>query len=241
MMISTSEKRISLKQQPKSSKRQLGFSLFEVLIALALSSIMLGLVVSDSFSEGKKLDTTIQDLEKAIRFAQDEAVIRNSVIRLNFFLDRSPQEYSVEYGPNDNFVLPSTLLEEDETKVTSVRDEEEKKKDLEAFNKKFNKVREFSEKNIELPELVKIVGVGSDLNKQLVSVGNAAIYVYPTGERDGAIMILGTSEEVVALKIAPYSNETEREYITLDDVEADELSDKQVDVAKVLFDKWIKQ
>lgn len=240
MMIFTLAKR-TRPNQLRKNKRHQGFSLFEVLIALALSSIMLGLVVSDSFSEGKKLDEVLENLEKAVRFAQDEAVLRNSVIRLNFFLDKSPQEYSVEYGPNDNFVLPSTLVEENENVVTSVREEEEKKKELESFNKKFNRVREFSEKNIELPEVVKVLAIGNDLNKQMAAVGNAAIYVYPTGERDGAVIFLGTSEEVVALKMAPYSNTIEKEYVTLDDVDEAELSDKQMDVSKELFDKWLKE
>ncbi len=229
------------KHQQLKNKQQRGFSLFEVLIALALSSIMLGLVVSNGFSEGQKLDDTLTDLEKAIRFAHDEAVIRNSIVRINFLMDRNPQEYTIEYGPNDNFVLPSSLTEEDEDQVKSVRDEEEKKKELEVFEKKFNKVREFSESNIELQEIVRIIGIGSELNKQLTSSGNAAIYVYPTGERDGAMIFLGTSEEVVAIKIPPFGGDLSREYITLDDVKEDELSDKQMDVSKVLFDKWITQ
>lgn len=238
-MILTSAKR--KKHLPQKNSNQRGFSLFEVLIALALSSIMLGLVVSNSFSEGQKLDDALSELEKAVRFAQDEAVIRNSIIRVHFFLDRSPQEYTVEYGPNDNFVLPSLLTEEDEDQVKSVREEDEKKKELEVFEKKFNKVREFSEKNIELSELIKVIGVGSELNKQLSSAGNAAIYFYPTGERDGSIVFIGTSEEVVALKMLPFSQDVTREYVTLDDVSEEELSDKQMDVSKALFDKWLKE
>lgn len=180
-----------------------GFSLFEVLIALALTAIMLGVLIGGTFTESQRLDDALVDMEKAVRFSADEAILRNKIIRIHFQLDKNPQEYAVEYGPSSSFVLPAFVADKEGDEGLSLEEEEKRTKEKAAFDKKFNPVQEFEEGAQGLPDTVKIVAVGTDLQQKLILDGNASLYVYPTGQKDGAIIFLGTSEEVVALKISP--------------------------------------
>ena len=229
----------STKRKNSAIKKNGGFSLFEVLIALSLTAIMLGAVIGGTFTDSQKLDDTLQKIENAVRFSSDEATLRNKIIRIHFNLDKSPQHYSVEYGPSDSFVLPAFVAEEEED--LSLDETKERAKEKEKLNQRFNKVQEFEEENLELSEDIKIIAIGTDLHKKLILDGASSIYVYPTGEKDGAVIILGTSEEVVALKISPFTTDIEKEYITLDNILTDELDEKQIEVAKKLFEKWLKE
>jgi prepilin-type N-terminal cleavage/methylation domain-containing protein len=217
-------------------KNNKGFSLLEILIALALAALMYGLFTYNSKDSRSKLNEAADNIEKAIRFGQDEASLRNSIVRLNFSFDREPQEYGVEAGPDDSFILPSPIASEADT-----QDEIEKeKKQLEATNKRFNLVKEFDEKNKTLSERVTLVGFASSQQDKLITKMQGALYFYPSGEKDSAIIILGTEDELLALIVDPFSIDTKRVYRTLEKKQ-EELTTIWAETAKELFDEWIKE
>ena len=72
------------------------------------------------------------------------------------------------------------------------------------LDKQFNKVEEFDEIKHEIDPDVTIIGVASTSQKKLINSGEASIYFYPTGEKDGALVFFSTIEEFAYLEIEPF-------------------------------------
>lgn len=212
-----------------------GFSLLEILIALSLAALAVGLVVGDfGPSSRNKLESLADDLERALRFSSDESAFSNSIVRINFLLDQTPQEYTVEQGPQGSFVLPRLP---DNTGL-SLKEQEELKKKNEKLAENFNKIEEFQEENRQVDESLKIVAIGSTLHKELITDFSAGIYHYPTGERDSAIIILASENEILALIVGAFSQEFEWTFRELS--QKGELEDAQLKVALELYEEWKK-
>lgn len=185
---------------------QRGFSLVEILVALVLAAmIFLAVPSSDTAQRHRDLKTAVDDLDRAIRFASNESVLRNTVVRLTISLEKSPVEYTVEYGPAGNLPLPD-MPEEKASK--SLADEKVETDKRAALDKQFNKVEEFEDIKHEIAQTVEIIAMASTSQKRLFKDGDASIYFYPTGEKDGGIIFFSTNEEIAYLEIAPFLTET---------------------------------
>lgn len=223
--------------QPKLLKSNQGFTILEILIALLLIVLVLSMSLSNPFSTNDDLYQQSDDIERALRFMSDEAALRNTVVRMHFMLGKSPQEYAVEYGPNDNFILPP---EPEFTTTTMSKEEEEKLNKLNKdTNMKFNKVQEFQDSNTEVSDDVKIIGIGNGNSTRLVTSGEASIYAFSTGEKDDSIVILANDEMLISLEVQPFSNKIERKTIPLEVVGNRELIDVQNEKAKEVFEQWL--
>lgn len=207
-------------------------------MALALIAIFMTMAVSDSFNTSANLDNESNNLERAVRFMSDEAALRNSVVRLHFMLGQSPQEYAIEYGPSDSFILPPPS--EFETKTVSKEEEEKAEKLTKEVNMKFNKIQEFQESNTEIPDNVKILGIGNANSEKFVSTGEASIYSFPTGEKDDALILLANDEKIISLEVSPFNSKIERKIYKIESVGNRELNDLQTDKAKEIFEIWLK-
>lgn len=225
--------------QSKILKSNQGFTVIEILIALVLITLVLAMALSDPFSTRKDLDQESDQIERAVRFMSDEAVLRNSVVRLHFMLDKAPQEYAVEYGPSSSFILPPEP--EFETAVQSKEEEEKTNKLLKETNLKFNKVQEFQESNKEIPEGVRIVGVGNGNSQKLKTTGDVSIYTFPTGEKDDALIILANEDTMISLAVNPFNQKIDKETHKIEGAPNRELQDLQADKAKEIFEKWLKE
>ena len=223
----------------KLQKNDQGFTLIEILVALVLIVLVMSLAISNPFSSRNDLDKEVNSIERAIRFMSDEAALKNAVIRLHFMLDKEPQEYAVEYGPSDSFILPSKP--EFETKSESKEEVEKKKKDTKNLNLKFNKIAEFQEKNSELPSNIKIIGIATPQSEKLQISGEVSIYSFPTGEKDEALVIIGSDEDIISIKINPFSQVIEHFAYPLEKVSDKELALKQQTKAIEIFEKWQKE
>ncbi|PIK15300.1 type II secretion system protein [Halobacteriovorax sp. JY17] len=213
-----------------------GFTLIEMLVALLLVTIVLTVVSGTSFSTRRNLDEALNDIERAVRFSVDEAALRNSMIRVRFKFDEDPQTWSVEFGPNGNFVLPP--LNKDVSKSRSEEDSEKKSKDT--LNKKFSKVREFQESDREFPFGVKVVGIATTLTQAMLLDGDNSLYIYPTGEKDSAIIIVASDDELASLKISPFTMDIEREYYTVDLSNDVDITEAQIALAERIYQEWQK-
>ena len=216
-----------------------GFSLIEILVAITLVSVVFGIFASFSFNSADDLEEAVNNVERAIRFSVDEAALRNVIVRTRFYLDGSPQRISVEYGPDDSFVIPLSQLEE---QSDSVLDKERNEKKAKKFNQNFNRVPEFSEGPKEFKETTRIIAVGSSLTGLMFLDGQASVYAYPTGEKDGGIVIIGTQDEIVAVSFTPFllGFDKIRKYIG-EEILFDELAEEQDRIAKEIFESWIKK
>ena len=182
-----------------------GFSLIEILVALVLAAlIFLAVPSNDSVQKHRDLKSAVDDLDRSVRFAGNEAVLRNTVVRLRISLDKSPVEYTVEYGPVGNLPLPD-MPEKTSQSLAEAKVEEERRN---ALDRQFTKVEEFEDIKHKISEDVTILGMASTSQKKLMKEGEATLYFYPTGEKDGGLIIFSTIEEIAYLEIAPFLSET---------------------------------
>jgi prepilin-type N-terminal cleavage/methylation domain-containing protein len=219
-----------------NTSNQKGFTLIEMLVALLLVTIVLTLVAGTSFSTRRNLDEALNNLERGIRFSTDEAALRNTMIRLKMNFDEDPQTWSVEFGPDGSFVLPASQISASKSKS----DEDKEKNKQKKIDKKFSRVKEFQEKAKAIASGVKIIGLATSLTKVMILEGQNAIYIYPTGEKDSAIIVIATDDEVASLEIAPFTMEMKRTYYAIDDDSDTDLSERQIEIAEDIYQKWLK-
>ena len=184
------------------------------------------------------MDEAASGLERAYRFALSEAILRNRVVRLHFYLDKNPQEYAIEYGPDAHFVAPSALFDEVEEMSISEREEFEKvQKDV---NRQFIPIREFSEGNDKIDENITIIGVGSNLHKAFVSEGEVFVHIYPDGEKDSSFVALADEFNLAVITTEAFSDEVGVNWEILPEGEGDTL-EKQMALGRELFSQWINK
>jgi prepilin-type N-terminal cleavage/methylation domain-containing protein len=205
-MTPTSAARIS-----KQLLRHQGFSLLEIMVALVLVGLVfLAIPSSDSSYRHQDIQRAMNDVDRAVRLASNESVLRNRVTRLRMDLDKDPVEYTVEYGPaGGDFVLP-VLQDQASASLESTAKEQKKLASLDA---QFIKIEEFEELSRELPTEVSVMGVASTWQKKLATAGMANVYFYPTGERDGALVFFTTQDEMAVLEVEPFREATESHYV----------------------------
>jgi hypothetical protein len=185
----------------------------------------------------QKLDEALDKTERALRFAQDESVLRNVVVRVRINLETTPQTISVEYGPSDNFVMP---VEAEEKLVKSKSEEEELKKAQDNLNKKFNRVPELEAASLEIPEEVSLFALSNDSKKKLITKGEISLYSYPSGERDSGLLFFASVDEVVSLSMDSYAQSFDREYVLIENTSSTtkEREENLIDMAQDIYKKW---
>lgn len=196
----------------KTSKKLLthqGLTLIEILVALLLISLLFTLIPSsDDSRRHQDLMRSLDDIDRAVRFASNEAILRNSITRIRVDLDKNPAEYSIEYGPKGDLVIPLAT----EQKDLSIEDQKKEKEKQEKLDSQFHKVEEFAEVSREFPVEVQFLGIATAWSKTLQKTGQAQAYFYPTGERDGALFFLATQDEMGVLEIFPFQEKTVANY-----------------------------
>jgi prepilin-type N-terminal cleavage/methylation domain-containing protein len=218
-------------------KSNQGFTVIEILVALVLVVLVLSMALSDTFSGSTHLDDESEKIERALRFMGDEAALRNSVVRLHFVLNNAPQEYAVEYGPSDSFILPP----EPEYEASLSKDEQEKADaETKKVNQQFNKVQEYQDSNSQVAEDVKILGVGNSVSKRFKEKGDIAVYAYPSGEKDDALILLADDEAIVSFEVDAFSQKIEKRTHKLENLSNREITDLQTQKAKEIFETWLK-
>lgn len=182
-----------------------GFSLLEILVALVLAAmIFLAVPTSDSTQKHRDLQGAVNDVDRSIRFAANESVLRNTVVRLRLSLDKSPVEYTVEYGPAGNLPLPE-MTEKSSLSLSEEKAEADKRA---ALDREFTKVEEFEDIKNAVEDDVTILGMATSNQKNIITSGEANLYFYPTGEKDAGLIFFATDEEIAYLEIAPFLADT---------------------------------
>jgi prepilin-type N-terminal cleavage/methylation domain-containing protein len=219
-------------------KQQQGFSLIEILVALILASLVfLAVPTGDDTQKHRDLQSAVSDMERSIRFASNEAVLRNTVVRLRISMDKEPVEYNVEYGPPGNLPLPdmpektNNSLAEDKAEQTKIAN----------LNKQFTKVEEFEDIRHEFSQDVSVIGIATSFQKKILIENDGSIYFYPSGEKDAALIFLSTEEEMAYLEVQPFLSETRSVFETL----KTESVAKKEDILQTRMDEvykeWISQ
>lgn len=215
-----------------------GFSLFEILIALFLGAMILGLAAGLKYdlTTHDKLETTMENFEKAIRFAVDEAALRNKVARLRLIMDTNPQEFVLELGKSSDFVLPKAI----KTVSTDVNIEQLERQEnmLGKINSQFSTIKDFQDDKEEIPQDIYILGVGSGLYNNFIDEAEASIFIYPSGEKDSAIIFLGTKDEIATLEIEEFTLRFKRSFFPNQQDDIQDILEYQSKRAEEIFKKW---
>jgi prepilin-type N-terminal cleavage/methylation domain-containing protein len=223
---------ISRNSKPLTHNDQ-GFTLIEILVALVLVGFIITISLPSGNNSRNELDRTLEQIERSIRFASDEATLRNVIVRVNFKLDEDPQEFSIEYGPNAHFVPPPRA--ESDLDNLGVREREIFEQQQQRLAQQFNRIRELNEGKFEVSDLLRINGLGAMDSEVFVNRYEASLYVYPTGEKDHSFVILSSDEEFATLEIEPFTMNFKREYILHNFIDNFEDRDRQ---AKEIFNQW---
>ena len=220
--------------------QQKGFSLLEVLVAMALVAILLFVVTGNSFSSRKNLDELLSNIERIVRFSADESSLKNRFLRLAVNLDLSNednQKLTLEYTNEASFVID---LDKQREKDKENDKEDEKKKGAEQETP-FYPVEDVSDNLSELPLGTKIIAIGTEVSQKLLTEGDAYIFFYPTGEKDSAIIITATDTEVAWLEIEPFSPVIKRSYQLLnEDIDQENYDEKVLEMAEEIYKKWLE-
>lgn len=190
------------------------------------------------FSPHQKLEESLDNIDRAIRFASDEAAIRNTIIRINFDLEKEPQEFRVEFSQDANFVLSEQMAKIGQ--AVGVSEQEEEERVLKKTNQQFSPVEEFSDEPLVFSDQVKVQGIGSSLTNNFIQSGQAAIYFYPNGEKDQSFIALSTDIEIATLSTEPYAMETNTNFYNIEEEVFADLDDFLMEKSLSLFQEWIK-
>lgn len=217
--------------------RQKGFSLLEILVAITLIGVVALMSINFVQNDRGKLEETLSEFDRAVRYAANESIFRNSIVRIKLILNEEPHQYIVEYGKGADFVLPEAI---DLSEISNSQRENAVKK-IKKFDSQFSVTPYFEDGPKQLDDNVFIYGVGSTYHDKVLSEGEISIYFYPSGERDTSIIFLYTSEEMAALKIPPFEDRTYDEYYIFNETELDYLEDTLLSKSKEVFSQWLKE
>jgi prepilin-type N-terminal cleavage/methylation domain-containing protein len=230
------------RQAVKTAKKtdQSGFTLVEILVALILVTIVfLSLPLAPPDGGRKALERTLDNLDRAVRFAQNESILRNTVVRLVIKLDKRPQEYYVQYGPAQKIKIPS--FEDLEDLSLSEREIYDAK--MEKFNRQFATVSEFKDQPTSPEPNIIIAALGTSLSPTAFTEGQASMFFYPSGERDDTLIILSSDNEMASLEITSFNERTTDQYYAIEGVEQmddDQFADAVESKMKEIYEKWTK-
>lgn len=186
-------------------KDQKGFTLIEILVAMFLMAMGAMVLLGGSSGTDEQMEETLSNIERSIRFGADEAALRNVVVRIHFKLNLDPQEFAVEYGPDAQYIPPP--LQQENIEELSGSELETYQEVQQENSKKFNRIRELQEESFPVYYPLKVVGVGLDQSESLVYDGEASLYIYPSAEKDPAIIILADETQMKTITIEPYTME----------------------------------
>lgn len=219
-------------------KNNKGLSLIEILVALTLASTVLIVSVGNPLRDDRDfLEDSVSTVERAIRAGYDESVLRNKITRLKIDLTKARPELSLQYAVESTFVLPD--LSEFDKKGLSISDREELAKKQKKLDSNFEEVTDIDGLSDGIHENVKIIGVQVAQAENPVVDAQASIYFYPSGERDNALLLLGSPEEIIALTVDPFSGKIKRQYVTID--QSQELEDEYERIMDEISENYVRE
>lgn len=208
------------------------------MVAIALIALVLiGIPLSNPNTDRDLINEGIDNLRRAVRFAANEAILKNSLVRINFNLDASPQEFVVEFSNTSKL----TLNKPTSKNSFSLAEREKAQKKEKQFNSKFSIAKDFSPTPIPLKEGVRLEGITTSYLDEIISEGFMGVYFYPTGERDNAAIFLSSFSEVGMLAIEAFDSRTDTEFLVLEDVTQDNYTDKKDRALADLYQQWMSQ
>tara|TARA_B100000925_G_scaffold291760_1_gene281245 strand:- start:10979 stop:11707 length:729 start_codon:yes stop_codon:yes gene_type:complete len=234
------------------NKRNKGFSLIEILVALALAVMIFTIIGSFNFTSKQESEELIEDLMTSIESATDEAALRNTNVRFYFELTdpendlEDPEEIedqvqtiSFEYALDSGELLEKKeRLNKSELTQTQL---EEFIKEQKSQKSNYGKIRSLKEGKIDIKYPVRILGIGYPNENKFITTLTSSIYFYPDGDKDPSIIFITEGEQIHYLVIPPFGLKIKYDSVYIEsinsDLEFEELIEKANAQAKEIFEK----
>ena len=201
-----------------------GFTLFELLVAIAIAALAMGLVVSQlRRSLDWDLKNASSQLARTIRFLYNDAATRNLTIRMVFNFESST--YSVE-SSSDAFSLiheefgkpDSKKKKEAALTAASTVKKEEKEETVKPVEPVFSPIELPVVKEVRLPEGIYFKDIDTEHQSERMTAGVAYLYFFPQGYVERAVINLRDEKDEVhySLQVNPISGavKIEPEYLS---------------------------
>ncbi len=184
-------------------KSRRGFTLIEIMVTVAVIALIMGLTaftLQDLF--GEKISTTADQLSGTIKYVYNEAAVKNQYYRL--LIDFGARTFSVE-SAEDPFKIvatpdgtPDDPSVGSEPKASTAPNTDANAPEPEpegAAQVSFNQETNFLLKPIEIPSGVRIKDVYVEHYGKKVESGKVAIYFFPNGWVEKAVINLTDEKE----------------------------------------------
>ena len=199
-----------MKMTSKAGKNSRGFTLFELLVAIAIAGLAMTAVLSQM---GRVLDRDFKSssskLARTIRYLYNKSSTENIAIRLVFDFENS--SYMVEASSDPVSLVHERFADKKEEEAKKEAKEAEKKEGEEDLIQPrepvFGPTESYLLKPIHLPEGVFFKDIYAEHQIERVSAGKAYIYFFPQGYVEKAIINLRDEEDEVhySLDVNPIS------------------------------------
>lgn len=195
--------RTSVQKIKISSKRNLGFTLIEILVVIALIALIMSLAVPQvTLALKVNISNTTRDLATTIRSTYDEAVLKGNVYRIKFDLDKN--QYWVEQGERNYLVRTEAQEEEYQKKIARLSKEEAEK-----FQEPFSLARSITKNKKNLPKGVTFKDIATSHVKKPQSAGSLTVHVFPHGFMENLVVHLkDTYDRESTLIVNPVSGKS---------------------------------
>lgn len=229
-----------------------GFSLLEILVAMALVALIFSMVANFNFTSKQASEQLIEDLTLAIESATDEAALKNTNVRIQFELSSTEinpdEDTPLEDQPQSilfEYALDSNELMEKRERVNRselTQTQLEKFIELEKNNKNnFARISTLKDGKIIPDYPVRVLGVGYPNENKFISTLSSSIYFYPDGDKDPAIIFITEGEQIHYLVIPPFGLNIKYDSVLIEsfnnDLVFEEIIEKAKDQAKEIFEK----
>ena len=177
-----------------------GFTLFELLVAITIAALAMGLVISQL---SKRLEWDLKSasrkLASTVRFLYNKSASENVTLRLAFDLEGG--SYWVESTPDPYALVPESEESIDKTKQEKKSDgspsekSKEKSNALEPKLAVFGPTESFLLKHVKLPSGVFFKDVYAEHQIAPLEKGTAYIYFFPRGYVEQSVIHLRDSDD----------------------------------------------
>ncbi len=213
-----------------SLKNSQGFSLIEILLALLLVAFMAAFVVFSPNNQRKVLKETVDVFRRSLRYARNEAILNNALVRIRINLEEEPIEYAIEVSTKKNLLLKTFKAQKDLDLAESKIQQEERQR----FDQNFAPVDGLERVHYDFDPEVTFLGFSSLRQKELQRDSEFIIYFYPDGRVEPSLLVISSTQEAVAMS---FSHKLRDYYYTYDLVSRP-LESEQERILTEVYQSW---